>query len=65
MDEVDDEQKRLDEARRAGGLPIGRPTVAPPPVAAPKSSIGFTKPFTLEEKQKQSAAFQVFLRNRK
>jgi hypothetical protein len=63
-DEATEEQKRLDEARRRGGLPLGRPMPPAPPVSAPASSIGFTKGWSPEERAKQAAAQVKFLRDR-
>jgi len=64
-DESEEEQKRLDEARRKTGLPIGRPMPPAPPVSAPASSIGFTKGWSPDERAKQAAAHAAFLRNRR
>ena len=64
-DETEDEKRRLDEARRRGGiLPLGRPMPPAPPVSAPASSIGFTKSWSPEERSKQAAAQVKFLRDR-
>jgi len=64
-DEGEEEVKRLEEARRRGGV-VGLPNkpAAPASAAAPAAPFRFGKPFSPLEMQKQSAAYQVMLRKR-
>jgi hypothetical protein len=65
LDEDAEERRRLEEARRKQGVVGFGPKAPTAPVAPVAPSIGFTKNYTPEEKQKQAAALQLFLRNRR
>ena len=64
MDESEEEIKRLQDARRKGGiLPIGNKVPAPP-VAAPASSIKFTKGWTPQQQAMHAKGLEAALRKR-